>query len=97
VNALRTALFRFSDDPIVQSAFYSKSFEKNSSQNKIVFFQFFTSFFFVVKYNKITQGLISQGQCARDINLFTTDGQPATLFSQISAGQPLIILAGSTS
>jgi hypothetical protein len=61
------------------------------------FFSVFHIFFFVVKYNKITQGLISQGQCARDINLFTTDGQPATLFSQISAGQPLIILAGSTS
>ncbi|CAF2412893.1 unnamed protein product [Rotaria sp. Silwood2] len=71
VNALRTALHRFPDDPIVQTAFY-------------------------VKYNKISQGVVQQGQCARDINLYTTDGQPITLFSQISAGQPLIILAGST-
>ncbi|CAF4539517.1 unnamed protein product, partial [Rotaria sp. Silwood2] len=31
LNALRTALFRFPDDPIVQAAFYGKSLEKNSS------------------------------------------------------------------
>ena len=54
-------------------------------------------YFFLVKYNKITQGLINQGQCARDIDLYTTDGHPTTLFSQIITGQPLIILAGSTS
>lgn len=53
--------------------------------------------FILVKYNKITQGIINQGQCARDVNLYNTDGQPTTLFSQISTGQPLIILAGSTS
>jgi hypothetical protein len=72
VNALRTALFRFPDDPVVQGAFY-------------------------VKHNKITQGLVSQGQDARDVNLYTIDGHSTTLFSQITAGQPLIILAGSTS
>ncbi|CAF3338629.1 unnamed protein product [Rotaria sp. Silwood2] len=71
VNALRTALHRFPDDPIVQEAFY-------------------------VKYNKISQGVVQQGQCARDINLYTIDGQSTNLFSQILAGQPLIILAGST-
>jgi hypothetical protein len=59
-------------------------------------FQFSHSFL-LVKYNKITQGVINQGQCARDVNLYTTDGQPTTLFSQITTGQPLIILAGSTS
>ncbi|CAF3558473.1 unnamed protein product [Rotaria sordida] len=41
VNALRTALYRFPDDPIVQAAFY-------------------------VKYNKISQGVVQQGQCTRD-------------------------------
>ncbi|CAF3101163.1 unnamed protein product [Rotaria sp. Silwood2] len=71
VNALRTALHRFPDDPIVKEAFY-------------------------VKYNKISQGVVQQGQCARDINLYTIDGQSTNLFSQILAGQPLIILAGST-
>ncbi|CAF3393471.1 unnamed protein product [Rotaria socialis] len=71
VNALRTALYRFPDDPIIQAAFY-------------------------VKYNKISQGVVQQNECARDVNLYNTDGQPTTLFSQISAGQPLIILAGST-
>ncbi len=59
-------------------------------------FQFSHSFL-LVKYNKITQGVINQGQCARDVNLYTTDGHPTTLFSQITTGQPLIILAGSTS
>jgi len=72
VNALRTALFRFPNDPVVQAAFY-------------------------VKYNQISQGVVNQGQCARDVDLYTTDGQPTTLFSQITAGQPLVILAGSTS
>ncbi len=96
VNALRTALSRFPDDPIVQSAFYGKLFNNTFSYIKNIYFSPCISFF-LVKYNKITQGVISQGQCARDIDLYTTDGQPATLFSQISAGQPLIILAGSTS
>ncbi|CAF2876498.1 unnamed protein product [Rotaria sp. Silwood2] len=72
VNALRTAVFRFPDDPVVQAAFY-------------------------VKHNKITQGLVRQGQCVRDINLYAIDGHPTTLFSQITADQPLTILAGSTS
>ncbi|CAF1489863.1 unnamed protein product [Rotaria magnacalcarata] len=72
VNALRTALHRFPDDPAVKSAYY-------------------------VKHNKVTQGLINQGQCARDVELYTTEGQPMNLFSQIQADQPLIILAGSTS
>ncbi|CAF1608240.1 unnamed protein product [Rotaria magnacalcarata] len=52
---------------------------------------------YYVKHNKITQGLISQGQCARDVDLYTTEGQSRNLFSQITAGQPLVILAGSTS
>ncbi|CAM4917617.1 unnamed protein product [Rotaria socialis] len=72
VNALRTALHRFPDDPAVKSAYY-------------------------VKHNKVTQGLINQGQCARDVELYTTEGQPMNLFSQIQGDQPLIILAGSTS
>jgi hypothetical protein len=61
------------------------------------FFKINFSFSFIVKYNKITQGIIKEGDCARDINLYTPDGQPTTLFSQISSGQPFIILAGSTS
>ncbi|CAF1030083.1 unnamed protein product [Rotaria sordida] len=48
VNALRTALYRFPDDPAVKSAFY-------------------------VKHNKVTQGLINQGQCVRDVELYTTE------------------------
>jgi hypothetical protein len=52
---------------------------------------------FLVKHNKVTQGLVNQGQCARDVDLFTLEGCPVTLFSQISAGQPLVVLAGSTS
>jgi hypothetical protein len=31
VNALRTALFRFPNDPIIQAAFYGKSRAKNCS------------------------------------------------------------------
>ncbi|CAF1078116.1 unnamed protein product [Adineta steineri] len=72
VNALRTASYRFPNDPVIQAAFY-------------------------VKYNKITQGIVNQDQCARDVDLYTTDGHPTTLFSQMSSGQPLIVLAGSTS
>ncbi|UJR31333.1 hypothetical protein I4U23_018831 [Adineta vaga] len=71
VNALRTAVSRFPDDPVIKEAFY-------------------------IKHNKITQGLVNQGQCVQDVNLFTVDGQPTTLFSQISPGQPLVLLAGST-
>jgi hypothetical protein len=52
---------------------------------------------FYVKHNKATQGLINQGQCIQNVNLFTPEGHPTTLFSQISAGQPLVLLAGSTS
>ncbi|CAF5096436.1 unnamed protein product, partial [Rotaria magnacalcarata] len=72
VNALRTALHRFPDDPAVKLAYY-------------------------VKHNKTTQGLISQDQCARDVDLYTTEGQPRNLFSQITARQPLVILVGATS
>jgi len=72
VNALRTALHRFPDDPIVKAAFY-------------------------VKHNKVTQGLVNCGQNVRDVDLFTIDGHPTTLFSQLSADQPSILLAGSTS
>ncbi|UJR12345.1 hypothetical protein I4U23_016522 [Adineta vaga] len=72
VNALRTALFRFPDDPVIKAAFY-------------------------VKYNKISQGQINQGQCTRNVDLYTPDGQCTTLFTQITAGQPLVILAGSMS
>ncbi|CAF1016398.1 unnamed protein product [Adineta ricciae] len=50
---------------------------------------------FYIKHNKITQGLVYQGQVARDVDLFTVDGQPTTLFSQITSGQPLIILAAN--
>ncbi|CAF1479003.1 unnamed protein product [Rotaria sordida] len=71
VNALRTALYRFPDDPVVQAAFY-------------------------VKHNRITQGLINQGQYAQDVNLYNLDGQPTNLFSQISVGQPLVVLTGSS-
>jgi len=53
--------------------------------------------YFVVKYNKITQGQINAGQDACDVDLYTTDGRLTTLFSQINNNQPLIILAGSTS
>lgn len=72
VNALRTALFRFPDDPIVQAAFY-------------------------VKHNRITQGVVQQGQCARDVLLYTTEGSPTSLFAQLSSDQPLLMIAGSTS
>ncbi|CAM2712197.1 unnamed protein product [Rotaria socialis] len=68
VNALRTALHRFPDDPIVKEAFY-------------------------VKYNRVSQGLVNCGDSARDIHLFTLEGHSTTLFSQISAGQPLRINA----
>jgi hypothetical protein len=51
----------------------------------------------LVKHNKVTQGLINQDQCVRDVDLFTLEGHPTTLFSKISAGQPLVVLAGSTS
>jgi hypothetical protein len=71
VNALRTAISRFPDDPVIKEAFY-------------------------VKHNKITQGLVNQGQCAQDIKLFTLNGQPTTLFSQMNPDQPLVIFAGST-
>ncbi len=84
VNALRTAVSRFPDDPIIKEAFYSK--EKTRVIHFIV----------LVKHNKITQGLVLEGQCAQDVKLFTLDGQPTTLFSQIIPGQPLILLAGST-
>ena len=50
----------------------------------------------LVKHNKITQGLVNQGQCAQDIELFELDGQPTSLFAQISPGQPLVLFAGST-
>ena len=50
----------------------------------------------LVKHNKITQGLINQDDCAQDVKLFTLDGQATTLFSQITANQPLVIFAGST-
>jgi hypothetical protein len=50
-----------------------------------------------VKHNKITQGQINQGQCARDVDLYTTDGRLTSLFSQIINDQPLLIVAGSTS
>lgn len=67
----------------------------------IDFFNFyFTSIFFsfhLVKYNQITQGTVEQDQFIRDVQLYTPDGQPTTLFSQISANKPLVILAGSTS
>jgi hypothetical protein len=53
-------------------------------------------FWFLVKHNKITQGLVHQGQCVQDLKLFTLDGQPTTLFSQIIPDQPLVLLAGST-
>ncbi|CAF2734081.1 unnamed protein product [Rotaria sp. Silwood2] len=45
VNALRTAISRFPDDPVIKEAFY-------------------------VKHNKITQGLVNQGQCVRLNKLF---------------------------
>ncbi|CAF0815690.1 unnamed protein product [Adineta steineri] len=72
VNALRTALYRFPDEPAVKDAFY-------------------------IKHNKITQGLITQDQCIRDVDLFSLEGRPTNLLSHIPAGQPLILLAGSTS
>ncbi|UJR21523.1 hypothetical protein I4U23_024608 [Adineta vaga] len=50
---------------------------------------------FYIKHNKVTQGLINQGECARDVNLYTLDGQLTNLFSRINADQPLIIVAGS--
>lgn len=87
INALRTALHRFPDDPVVKSAFYGKGFY--GSANLL--------FLFLVKHNKVTQGLVNQGQCARDVDLYTRDGQKTNLFSQITAGQPLVIFAGSIS
>lgn len=71
VNALRSAIARFPDDPVIKEAFY-------------------------IKHNKITQGLVNQGQCARDVKLFTLNGEPTTLFSQIKDDQPLVLLAGSS-
>ncbi|CAF1577391.1 unnamed protein product [Rotaria sp. Silwood1] len=68
VNALRTAISRFPNDPIIKEAFY-------------------------VKHNKITQGLVNQGQYAIDVKLFTLNGESTTLFSQINSEQPLIIFA----
>jgi hypothetical protein len=53
--------------------------------------------FFLVKHNKITQGLITQDQCVRDVDLFTLEGDHTNLLSHIPAGQPLVLLAGSTS
>jgi hypothetical protein len=53
-------------------------------------------FIVIVKHNKITQGLINQGQRAQDVPLMMLDGQSTTLFEQIDHEQPLIILAGST-
>ena len=52
---------------------------------------------FLVKHNKITQGVVSQGQPVHDVNLLTLEGHPTTFFSQIPANQPLVVLAGSTS
>lgn len=52
---------------------------------------------FLVKHNKTCQGLVNSGECARDVHLYGLDGQPTTLFSQLVVGQPLVLLAGSTS
>ena len=90
VNALRTALFRFPDDPIVQAAFYGKD---DSPTMRVTH----TISFFPVKHNQITQGVVQQGQCARDVLLYTTEGCPTSLFAQISSDQPLLVIAGSTS
>ena len=95
INALRTALFRFPDDPMIKEAFYGKL------SNTIFFLEicYCTDHrsMFLVKHNKITQGQVNQGQCARDVDLFTPDGQCTTLFAHMTASQPLVILAGSTS
>ncbi|CAF0970137.1 unnamed protein product [Rotaria sordida] len=72
MNALRTALYRFPNDPVVKEVFY-------------------------VKHNKVTQGLVNCGESVQDVDLFTMEGHPTTLFSHMSADQPLIVLAGSTS
>lgn len=57
----------------------------------------FFIYLILVKHNKITQGVVNCGDNAPDIDLFTLEGKPAKLFSQITEGQPLIILAGSGS
>ena len=51
----------------------------------------------LVKYNQITQGLVNQGQCARDVALYTPEGELTSLFSQLVPNQPLVVVAGSTS
>ena len=93
VNALRTALFRFPNDPVVQAAFYGT----HRLESPYILWDVDGVFLLLVKYNQITKGLVHQGQCAQDVELYTPDGQRTSLFSQISAGQPLIVLAGSTS
>jgi hypothetical protein len=54
-------------------------------------------FLSLVKHNKISQGQINQGQCARDVELYTTDDRLTSLFSQITNDQRLLIVAASTS
>jgi len=51
---------------------------------------------FYIKHNKITQGVVNQGQCAIDVDLYDLNGEKTSLFHQIKDNQPLVILAGST-
>lgn len=96
LNALRTALHRFPDDPIVKSAFYGiKKSDwycplKNKKKNALILIV-------LVKNNQITQGLVTRGQAMRDVQLYTIDGKAESLFTKFSNEQPLIIIAGSTS
>lgn len=57
---------------------------------------FFSSSVHLVKHNKITQGVVNQGQCAIDVDLYDLNGEKTSLFQQIKDDQPLVILAGST-
>lgn len=53
--------------------------------------------YFLVKYNKVTQGLVNCGQSVRDVDLVNLEGHQTSLFTQISNESPTILLAGSTS
>lgn len=91
VNALRTAFSRFPDDPIIREAFYSKCLRSFTTMPMIRF-----DSVALVKHNKITQGLVNQGQSAIDVPLYSLDGEATTLFKQMHPDHPLIIFAGST-
>ncbi|CAM2727214.1 unnamed protein product [Rotaria socialis] len=54
---------------------------------------------YYVKHNKITQGLISQGQCARDVDLYTTEADlhfgrlPSELTRYLARMRPMVCVS----